>query len=157
MYFCFEKRNARRFRQAFVLALFRGDFCPFSLLCGVFQSRVVCRYRLAGFGESACFRAQKKHPFPLLKTGEVCYVIQLSLLAQAQEQLVQVLCGFILCQQSVAPFHQRTDEKPQLKIIYLDFNLLHRHTPSSRPPPHGCGCCSSVPPIPFDSQPSAAQ
>lgn len=33
---------------------------------------------------------------------------------QAQEQLVQVLRGFILCQQSVAPFHQRTDKKPQI-------------------------------------------
>ena len=114
MYFRFEKQNARRFRQAFILALFRGDFCPFSSLCGVFKSRVVCRYRLAGFGESACFWAQKKHPFPLLKTGAVRYVIQLSLPAQAQEQLVQVLRGFTLCQQSVAPFHQRTDKKPEL-------------------------------------------
>jgi len=63
MYFRFEKQNAQRFRQAFILALFRGDFRPFSLLCGVFKSRGYADTALPVSGKAPVFGRKKSTHF----------------------------------------------------------------------------------------------
>lgn len=76
MYFRFEKQNARRFRQAFILALFRGDFCPFSSLCGVQKQGGMqippCRFR-----GKRLFLGAKKAPISIAENrcSPLCYSV----------------------------------------------------------------------------------